>query len=83
MSSRKKGTETEVPKAVLKRLAHADEITLKRRLASVIKECILSLKTSKELGCEIELIDTGPTQPLSTTIRIEDQYFSIRVQEHR
>lgn len=83
MSSRKKGVETAVPKAVLKKLGRVSKPILKRRLASIIEECILDPKTSKRLGCEIELINTGPTQPLSTTIRVGFQYFTIRVQEHR
>lgn len=83
MSSRKtsKGKESTVPKAVLKKLAHTREATLKRRLASIVRACLLNPATTKRLGHEIEVIDMV-SQPLVTTIRIDEQYFSVRVQEH-
>ncbi len=82
-TSKSEVAPNEVPKAVLKALEHAGETTMKRRLASIIRGCILVEETSKKLGLEVEIIDTGDSDPLSTMIQIGDQYFTIRVTEHR
>ncbi len=81
MSNRSKSKSSKVPKAVLKQLEHTDEITLKRKLASIVTACLLDPKTSKKVGHEIELINNG--KPLASLIRVGNQYFTIKVQEHR
>ncbi len=86
MSSRKtikSEVAPNVPKAVLKALEHAGETTVKRRLATIIRHCILDPQTAEDLDCEVEIIDTGDSDPLSTMVRIGDRYFTIRVTEHR
>ena len=79
MSSRET-SEAKVPKAVLQALAHNDKVSLKRQIALYIETQMLALAPTV-LGCKVELIDTGT--PLSTTIRVKDRYFTIKVQEHR
>ncbi len=84
MTSRKKASVVvpNVPKAVLKRLARADTTSVKERLVSIIKACLLDPKTSKRLEHEVELVAMASTH-LSIMIQVGDQYFSIKVQEHR
>ncbi len=81
MSNRTKSEESRLPKVVLKQMELTDKVTLKRRLASGIQAHLLDPKTSERLGYEIELINTGKTY--AYLIQVNEQYFTVKVQEHR